>query len=207
MVVTQVYDDPAHPGSVSYKTECLPAGFVPEPPSGKTIIQGWTIDPYTGIAKPFCAVKDDDEDNSNPASDLSNPLKKIGKGLDKLKDLLKRGLLVHDEQYTIDRHTLVGKNVIRDLRRGKEAHVFNEDIDLNLLAQKVWNEGIYQGKLDKLRDPVEWERITWTSPSPIGRRIQNGKPDTPLYVVEVKVRQYPDGIWRYHLDPRSRPAK
>lgn len=73
MVVTQVYDDPAHPGSVSYKTECLPAGFVPEQPSGKTIIQGWTIDPNTGIAKLFCAVEDD-EDSDDGASASSHSI-------------------------------------------------------------------------------------------------------------------------------------
>ena len=126
--------------------------------------------------------------------------------LGQLRALLKREELVRDDAYMLSRHTLNGSRVLRALRRGEEAHVFNTDVDLTLLEQRVWNEGTYRGVLDTVRDPGQWERITWDSPTPVGRRIQPGRPDIPLNVVEIKLRQNPNGMWEYHLVPRPRPA-
>jgi hypothetical protein len=51
-----------------------------------------------------------------------------------------------------------------------------------------------------------FERFTYTSPTPIGRRIQSGKPDLPLFVVELKRREK-QGSWEYHLVPRTKAAQ
>lgn len=91
----------------------------------------------------------------------------------------------------------------KDLAAGKEAHVFNEDVNLADLEKKVWTEGTYQGNLP--RSP-EWDRFTYTSPTPIGRRIQAGKPDIPLNTVEIKGK-VGKNVWEYHLVPRTRAAR
>lgn len=100
---------------------------------------------------------------------------------------------VRNDAYQFSRHMINGKQVVRDLARGREAHVFNEDVDPLALERRVWSEGTYNGEIRG------WHRFTYHSPTPIGRRIQNGKPDVPLYVVEIKVRQRLDGVWEYHL--------
>jgi len=108
---------------------------------------------------------------------------------------------VRDDAYTASRHASGGRIVERDLRRGREAHVFNDDVDLIDLEQKVWTEGTSHGVVRG------WDRFTYRSETPIGTRIQTGSPDVPLHVVEVKGRLRSDGVWEYHLAPRPRPAQ
>lgn len=109
-------------------------------------------------------------------------------------------VLAHnDVDYTRSRHTLEGSQVQRDLRRGREAHVFNEDVDLADLERRVWTQGQHQGT------ERGWDRFVYRSDTPIGRRVQAGRPDVPLYVVEIKGRLR-NGQWEYHLVPRTRPA-
>jgi len=52
----------------------------------------------------------------------------------------------------------------------------------------------------------EWDRFQWQSPTPIGRRVQQGKPDLPLSWVEIKGKLNKAGDWIYHLVPRTGPA-
>lgn len=109
---------------------------------------------------------------------------------------------VRDDAYTLSRHTLGGAQVARDLRRGREAHVFNEGVDLARLEAEVWARGSAGGMI---RDA---ERFSVTFDQPIGRRIQAGRPDVPLRTVEIKGRLDPVmNVWKYHLVPRPRPAR
>lgn len=108
---------------------------------------------------------------------------------------------VRDDAYTESRHTIDGKQVQRDLRRGREAHVFLKDVELSNLEEKVRQEGVYQGEVRG------WYRWTYTSDTPIGVRIQKGRDDVPLNVVELKGRFRSDGTFEYHLVPRARPAE
>jgi hypothetical protein len=105
-----------------------------------------------------------------------------------------------DEAYTSSRHTLGGTYVQRDLRWGREAHVFDEGVNLSALERSVWTQGTYHGVVRG------FERWTYRSEVPIGRRIQQGKPDVPLHVVEIKGRVTSNGTMGYHLVPKTRPA-
>lgn len=108
---------------------------------------------------------------------------------------------VRDDAYTASRHMADGRQAVRDLARGREAHVFNEGVDLAALEQRVWTEGTYQGEVRG------WDRFTWTSETPIGTRIQAGRADVPLHTVEIKGRVEANGTWVYHLVPRTGPAR
>src|SRR5439155_21082017 len=88
--------------------------------------------------------------------------------------------------------------------RGRGAHVFNDDVDLEELERQVWAQGSYQGRIGQ-PPRSEFERFVWRSPTPIGRRIQRGKPDLPLHWVEV-MGKLERGRWVLHLAPRTRPA-
>jgi RHS repeat-associated protein len=141
------------------------------------------------------------------AGSLQNPLNWAG-GVPVVGQVSKVGKsakiirAVHRMNVTTRRHTIHGSEVLRDLRRGKEAHVFNEGVDLADLERRVWTHGTYRGEIRG------WERLTYRSDTPIGRRIQSGKPDIPLYEVEIKGRLLDDvGEWEYHLVPRPRPAQ
>lgn len=112
--------------------------------------------------------------------------------------------VVRDDAYTRSRHTLGGSAVAKDLARGREAHVFEPDVDLDLLEHKVWTEGTHQGRVGA-GSRAWFDRFLWRSPTPIGRRVQVGKPDLPLHWVEIKGRMNA-GAWVYHLAPRTRPA-
>ncbi len=107
---------------------------------------------------------------------------------------------VRDDSYTLSRHTINGIQVQRDLRKSKEAHIFNENESLSSLEQNVWVFGIYQGMVRG------WHRWTYNSPTSIGRRIQVGKSELELYTVEIKGR-FRDDIFEYHLVPRLRSAE
>jgi hypothetical protein len=108
---------------------------------------------------------------------------------------------VRDDAYTQSRHTAGGAIVQKDLAKGKEAHIFNEGVDLKELERKVWTSGTYGGIVRG------FDRFTYTSDTPIGRRIEAGTPDIPLYTVEIKGRTNQKGEWVYHLVPRTKAAK
>jgi hypothetical protein len=77
-------------------------------------------------------------------------------------------------------------------------------MDLKILEHQVFCEGKYLGQVGR-GQRADWDRFVWESPTPIGRRIQTGKPDLLLYWVEIKGR-IDQGDWVYHLVPRPRPA-
>jgi hypothetical protein len=93
---------------------------------------------------------------------------------------------------------------LKDLAKGKSAHVFDDGVDLKALEEKVWREGSYQGKVPHGHRAI-YDRFVWRAPTPIGRRIQGGKPELALSWVELKGKIV-QGIWVYHLAPRARPA-
>jgi hypothetical protein len=93
-----------------------------------------------------------------------------------------------------------GGEVEKALAKGQEAHVFNPGTNLEDLTNKVLTEGTPSGRVRG------WERFIYVSDTLIGVRIQRGRPDIPLYVVELKGRLLPNGDWVYHLDPRTRLA-
>lgn len=111
---------------------------------------------------------------------------------------------VHDQVYTLAKHTRSGKLALKDLAKGKDAHVFDDGVDLKQLEQKVWTEGTYQGQVHN-GHRVIFDRFVWRSPVPIGRRIETAKPELPLYWVEIKGK-ISHSLWIYHLAPRARPA-
>jgi RHS repeat-associated protein len=108
---------------------------------------------------------------------------------------------VRDDAYTINRHTSAGIKVARDLARGREAHIFADGIDLAALEAEVWAAGAFKGNVRG------WDRFTFTSATPIGTRIQNGRPSVPLHTVEIKGRLESGNVWKYHLVPRTRAAR
>ena len=98
-------------------------------------------------------------------------------------------------------HVPGSRSVKRDLRRGRGVHVFNEDADLRLLERKVWTEGV---KLDV--DRGGWVRFALRMATAIGVRLQTGKPDVLLRVLEIKAI-FENGRWMYHLVPRTKFAE
>jgi hypothetical protein len=62
-------------------------------------------------------------------------------------------------------------------------------------------KSMYQGEVRG------WHRWTYTSETPIGKRIQKGQPDVPLNEIEIKGKFRKDGTFEYHLDPRTKPAQ
>jgi len=113
---------------------------------------------------------------------------------------------VHDQVYTLAKHTRSGKLALnlKDLAKGKDAHVFEDGVDLKALEEKVWMEGTYRGQVGSPQR-ASFDRFVWRSPVPIGRRLQTGKPEFPLYWVEIKGK-IAQSRWVYHLAPRARPA-
>jgi len=107
---------------------------------------------------------------------------------------------VRDAAYTTSRHTIDGAQVVRDLKRGREAHIFNDGADLDQLERLVLTQGIAKGNIRG------FDRFVYVSDTPIGRRIQAGRDDIPLYVIELKGKMLDNGKWVYHIVPRTRPA-
>jgi hypothetical protein len=112
---------------------------------------------------------------------------------------------IRDDAKIARAHKLSGSEAQKALRKGDGAHVFDDAADLAALEQKVWTEGQHLGRVPGGGQRGEWDRFVWQSPTPIGRRIQTGKPDLPLTWVEIKGKIV-NGDWVYHLVPRPRPA-
>lgn len=110
---------------------------------------------------------------------------------------------IHDTVATRAKHTRSGKQVMKSLAKGVEAHVFDDGVDLGVLEARVWAEGTYLGKVGT-GQRTDFERFVWQSPVPIGRRIQTGTDDLPLNWVEIKGK-IDKGVWVYHLTPRRKP--
>ena len=63
--------------------------------------------------------------------------------------------------------------------------MFDDGIDLRELEERVWTEGAYLGRIGNVSQALH-DRFVWQSPTPIGRRLQRGRPDLPLTWVEIK---------------------
>jgi hypothetical protein len=152
--------------------------------------------------KPHSADDDERESPSSPSNPSGGAPPDDPSSLRNRLTRLRPANAVHDINYTISRHTIRGQQVQRDLARGREAHIFNEGVDLAALEQRVWEQGRSMGQVGQGQRGT-WQRFIWESPSPIGRRIQNGRSDVPLRFVEIK---YNPSTGLYHLVPRARPA-
>ncbi len=111
---------------------------------------------------------------------------------------------IRDDAYIRNRHMPQGNRVVKELAKGEEAHVFLDEIDLAALENAVWTKGTFQGKVGTGHRVVH-DRFIWRSPTPIGRRIQAGRAEVPLFWVEIKGKMN-QGRWVYHLVPRPKPA-
>lgn len=87
--------------------------------------------------------------------------------------------------------------VQRLLRRGRSAHVFNDEATMPRVAQAIIERGEYTGIVR------EYERYGLFFAEPIGYRISPDGLTTPLFYGEVKI----DAENRYHVIPRTRPSE
>ncbi|HMC67369.1 MAG TPA: hypothetical protein VKI65_20710 [Gemmataceae bacterium] len=111
---------------------------------------------------------------------------------------------VRDDAYIASMHMIGGALARKYFAQGKSIHVFDPGIDLDALERQVWTAGAYQGRIGAGPRSL-FERFVWHAPTPIGKRLQRGRPDLMLRWVEIKGRMV-RADWVYHLDPRSRPA-
>lgn len=109
----------------------------------------------------------------------------------------------HARLYEESAHRMGGVAANRELRRGNAAHLFDKGIDSKVLVSTVLSRGTYEGQ----DEDTPWRRI-WAEVGPIGWRIKRSGSqitDTSrLKVVELKVQLRSNGVWEYHLLPRTR---
>ena len=88
--------------------------------------------------------------------------------------------------------------VQRLLRRGRSAHVFNNQATMEKVAQAIIERGEFTGVIRG------YERYGLFFTEPIGYRISpDDGSSTPLFYGEVKI----DAEDRYHVIPRTRPSQ
>jgi RHS repeat-associated protein len=107
-----------------------------------------------------------------------------------------------DDGLTRKKHFPDGSEAQKALRKGKDAHVFEETVDPDALIDDVLKNGEYIGK-----DTKGYHRFGKSTGQPVGVRKQNGKSDVPLSYVEVKTKQMPDGTWKHHAVPRTKKPR
>ncbi len=98
----------------------------------------------------------------------------------------------------IAKHLPNTSQVQRLLRRGRSAHVFNDEATVERVAQTIIERGEFTGVIRG------YERYGLFFAESIGYRISpdNGS-STPLFYGEVKI----DAENRYHAIPRTRPSQ
>lgn len=94
----------------------------------------------------------------------------------------------------IAKHLPDTPQVQRLLRRGRAAHVFNDEATMNRVAQAVIERGDYTGTVRG------YERYGLFFAEAIGYRISPDESSIPLFYGEVKI----DAENRYHVTPRTR---
>ncbi|MDM9584541.1 MULTISPECIES: hypothetical protein [unclassified Nostoc] len=82
------------------------------------------------------------------------------------------------------------------LRRGRSAHVFNDEATMNRVTQALIERGEYTGTVRG------YERYGLFFAEAIGYRISPEGSSIPLFYAEVKI----DAENRYHVIPRTRPG-
>jgi hypothetical protein len=85
----------------------------------------------------------------------------------------------------------------RLLRRGRSAHVFNDEAILFRVAQAIMEQGTYTGF------SRGYDRYGLMFSEPIGFRIDPDGSTLPLFYGEVKI----DANNQYHPVPRTRPSE
>ena len=85
----------------------------------------------------------------------------------------------------------------RLLRRGRAAHVFNNEATLLRVAQAIIKEGNYTGFARG------YDRYGLLFSEPIGVRISPDGSTTPLFYGEIKI----DANNQYHPIPRTKPSR
>ena len=98
----------------------------------------------------------------------------------------------------IAKHLPGTPQVQRLLRRGRSAHVFNNETTMETVAQAIIEKGEFTGVIRG------YERYSLFFAEAIGYRInpKDGS-STPLFCGEVKI----DAENRYHAIPRTRPSQ
>lgn len=97
----------------------------------------------------------------------------------------------------IAKHLPNTPQVQRLLRRGRAAHVFNDEATMNRVAQAVIERGEYTGTIRG------YERYGLFFAEAIGYRISPDESSILLFYGEVKI----DAENRYHITPRTRPSE
>lgn len=98
----------------------------------------------------------------------------------------------------IAKHLPDTSQVQRLLRRGRSAHIFNDEATIEKVAQAIIERGAFIGNIRG------YERYGLFFAEPIGYRISpENDLRTPLFYGEVKV----DAENRYHAIPRTRPSQ
>lgn len=87
--------------------------------------------------------------------------------------------------------------VQRLLKRGRAAHVFNDEARMDRVAQAIIERGEYTGTVR------EYERYGLLFTESIGYRIDPDGSTTLLFYGEVKI----DAESRYHVIPRTQPSE
>lgn len=100
-----------------------------------------------------------------------------------------------DSRY-FQRHLPDTTQVRRLLRRGRAAHVFNDETTMIEVAQAIIERGEYIGRIRN------YERYGLLFTQPIGIRIAPDGSTIPLFYGEVKI----DENNRYHPIPRTRSS-
>jgi hypothetical protein len=98
----------------------------------------------------------------------------------------------------IAKHLPDTPQVQRLLRRGRAAHVFNNEVTMERVAQTIIERGEFTGNIRG------YERYGLFFAEAIGYRMnpEDGL-STPLFYGEVKI----DAENRYHVIPRTRPSE
>jgi hypothetical protein len=98
----------------------------------------------------------------------------------------------------IAKHLPATPQVQRLLRRGRSAHVFNDAVTMERVAQAIIGRGEFTGVIRG------YERYGLFFAESIGYRINPGDgSSTPLFYGEVKI----DAENRYHVIPRTRSSQ
>lgn len=85
----------------------------------------------------------------------------------------------------------------RLLRKGRAAHVFNDEATMNKVAQAIIENG-------KFTDTIRgYDRYGMLFVEAIGYRISPDGSRIPLYYGEIKINEYN----QYHVIPRTRPSE
>jgi hypothetical protein len=97
----------------------------------------------------------------------------------------------------IPKHLPGTVQVQRLLKRGRSAHVFNDEATMHRVAQAIIEDAEHTGKIRN------YDRYGLFFAEPIGSRVSPDGLTTPLFYGEVKI----DADNRYHVIPRTRPSE